>query len=150
MFNVHHSSYDPKTFVNKEDKISKNTEENAWRLKTHFQEAFNRESEFDPMVIDELKQHPIASALNKTSTANEIWSTIKKMKNNKAPGLSGVMTDMLKNLPEEGIALLTAHIQEFWENEECNYVIFGTKQNWLSSTKAKVIIMTQITGEEFV
>ena len=43
------------------------------------------------------------------------------MKNNKAPGLSGVTTDMLKNLPEEGIALLTAHIQEFWENEECNY-----------------------------
>jgi len=30
------------------------------------------------------------------------------------------MSDMLKNLPE-GIALLSAHIQEFWENKECNY-----------------------------
>ena len=35
--------------------------------------------------------------------------------------ISGVMTDMLKNLPEEGIALLTTHIQEFWENKECDY-----------------------------
>jgi len=43
------------------------------------------------------------------------------MKNNKAPGLPGVTTDMLKNLPEEGITLLTAHIQEFWENKECAY-----------------------------
>ena len=62
------------------------------------------------MVIDELIQHPITSALNSTPTADEIQSTIKKMKNNKAPGLSRIITDMLKSLPEEGIALLTAHI----------------------------------------
>jgi len=43
------------------------------------------------------------------------------MKNNKAPGLSAVTTDMLKNVPEEGITLLTTHIQEFWESKECNY-----------------------------
>ena len=61
------------------------------------------------MVIDDLIQHPIISTLNNTPTADEICGAIKKMKNNKAPGLSGVMTDMLKNLPEEGIALLTAH-----------------------------------------
>ena len=62
------------------------------------------------MVINGLKQHPITSALNNTPTADKIHSAIKKMKNNKAPGLSQVTTDMLKNLPEEGIALLTAHI----------------------------------------
>ena len=28
---------------------------------------------------------------------------------------------MLKKLPEKGIALLTTHIWEFWENEDCNY-----------------------------
>jgi len=62
------------------------------------------------MVIDDLIQHPIISTLNNTPTADEVHGTIKKIKNNKAPGLSGVMTDMLKNLPEEGIALLTVHI----------------------------------------
>ena len=43
------------------------------------------------------------------------------MNNNKAPGLSGITTGMLKTLPEEGITLLTTHIQEFWKNEECDY-----------------------------
>ena len=54
------------TFSNKEGKISKNTEENARTLKTHFQEVFNRESEFDATVIDGLKQHPITSTLDNT------------------------------------------------------------------------------------
>ena len=64
-----------------------------------------------------LTTHPIISTLDNTPTADEIRGAIKKMKNNKAPGLSRVTMDMLKNLPEEGIALLTAHIQEFWEDE---------------------------------
>ena len=42
-FNAHHSDYNPKTFSNKENKISKNTEENARTPKT-FQEVFNRDS----------------------------------------------------------------------------------------------------------
>jgi len=54
-FNAHHNDYNLKTFVNKEGKISKNTKENSQTLKTHFQEVFNRESNFDPTVIDEQK-----------------------------------------------------------------------------------------------
>ena len=94
-FNAHHSDYNPKTFSNKEGRISKNTEENTRTLKTHFQEVFNRDSEFDPTVIDDLTQLPIISTLDNTPTADEIRGAIKKMKNNKAPGLSGVTTDML-------------------------------------------------------
>ena len=102
------------------------------------------------MVIDELQQHPIASALNNTPTADEIWSAIKKMKNNKVPGLSGVMTDMLKKWSEERIALLTIHIQEFWEDKDCYYKIWHKTNLTLLNTKAKVITMTQTTGEGFV
>jgi len=48
------------------------------------------------MVIDDLIQHPIISTLNNTPTADEIHGTIEKMKNNKDPGLSGVMQTCLK------------------------------------------------------
>ena len=48
------------------------------------------------MVIDDLIQHPIISTLNNTPTADEIHGTIEKMKNNKDPGLSGVMMDIIR------------------------------------------------------
>ena len=52
---------------------------------------------------------------------DEIQNAIMKMKNNKSPGFSGVTTDMLKCLPEEGICLLDSLIQNFWTNHECDY-----------------------------
>jgi len=38
------------------------------------------------------------------------------MKNNKAPGVSRITTDMIKSLPEEDFQILTSHIQQFWED----------------------------------
>jgi len=40
------------------------------------------------------------------------------MKNNKLPGTSGVMTDMMNNLPFE---FLTYIIQAFWKNKEVDF-----------------------------
>jgi len=37
----------------------------------------------------------------------EIKTIINKMKNNKAPGITGVSTNMLKNLPDEALKFLT-------------------------------------------
>ena len=53
-------------------------------------------------------------------TLAEIKLALKKMKNNKAPGISGVTTYILKNIPEEGHTLLTLFVQQFWEGN-CNF-----------------------------
>ena len=71
-------------------------------------------------MIDQIDQRPIASTLDNWPSLAEVKLALKKMKNNKAPGLSGV-TDMLKTLPEEGHALLTSFVQQFWENHDCNF-----------------------------
>jgi len=42
------------------------------------------------------------------------------MKNNKAPGISGLTTDMLKSLPLEGLDLFTELIQVFWSKKDIN------------------------------
>jgi hypothetical protein len=43
------------------------------------------------------------------------------MKYDKAPGLSGLTTDMIKSLPNEAIQLYTEIINEFWNNEQVDF-----------------------------
>ena len=45
----------------------------------------------------------------------EVKAVINKMKNDKAPGITGVTTNMLKNLPKEGFKFLTDIIQTNWD-----------------------------------
>jgi hypothetical protein len=39
----------------------------------------------------------------------------------KAPGKSGITTDMLKKLPPEGFNLLTIFIQNYWQDINCDF-----------------------------
>jgi len=51
----------------------------------------------------------------------EIKTVINKMKNNKAPGIMGVTTDMLKNLPDEALKFLTDITQNYWDNPNTDF-----------------------------
>ena len=51
----------------------------------------------------------------------QIRSAIKKMKNNKAPCLTGLTMDMIKALPEEAVNFLTEAIHEYWMSSECDF-----------------------------
>ena len=59
------------------------------------------------MLTDDIAQRPTVTTLDTKPLIDEIKSVVKK----KAPGISGVTTDMIKNWPEEGFKLLTAYIQ---------------------------------------
>ena len=50
------------------------------------------------------------------------------MDNNKAPGCSYLIADMLKNLLEEGINFLTNLISQYWINEECQIGSWNIQQ----------------------
>ncbi len=43
------------------------------------------------------------------------------MANDKAPGKSGITTDMLKNLPPTAFQLYVELIQEYWKNQDVDY-----------------------------
>jgi len=47
-------------------------------------------------VLDEIKPMHMVEELGKAPTKNEIITSINGMKNNKAPGISGLTTNMLK------------------------------------------------------
>ena len=120
-FNAHHHKYNPKNFANARGKIAMSKPENAEILKKHFHEVFNRSTMIDETIIDEILQRPTANHLDNAPSVIEVKAAVKKMKNNKSPGISGATTDMFKNLPEEGYDLLTSFIQQFWENNECDF-----------------------------
>ena len=48
------------------------------------------------------------------------------MKNNKAPGITGVTTDMLKNLPDKALKFLTDIIQNYWDNPNTDFPSWHT------------------------
>jgi hypothetical protein len=85
-------------------------------------------------------------------------TAIKNRASEKAPGKSGVTTDMLKNLPPEGYNILTYLIQSYWQENDCNFDSWHTNilsllykgkgdskdpKNWrpicLKETTAKII-----------
>ncbi len=51
----------------------------------------------------------------------EIKKAIQRMANTKAPGKSGLTTDMLKNLPPKGFQLYVDLIQDYWKNQDIDY-----------------------------
>ena len=98
-FQGHHRNHLPSNFRNKNGVEAKTDTDNAQILNDHFQSLFNSGVQVDPTVLDSLPQHNIAHELGTVPTANEIKKAIAKMSYDKAPGQSGLTTDMVKNLP---------------------------------------------------
>ena len=96
--------------------------ENANILSKHYCKVFNQNAPYDPTITDKIDQNPQANpALGIAPNMKEIKTIINKMKNNKAPGITGVTTDMLKNLPDEALKFLTDITQNYWDNPNTDF-----------------------------
>ena len=82
--------------------------ENTTILKALFHEVYYRDTAIEPEIVNEIEHTLITNELKTTSTIDEVKCTLKKMKKYMAPGISGLTTDMIKNLPEEGFKLPTS------------------------------------------
>jgi hypothetical protein len=120
-FQGHHRTHLPSNFKNKNGIEAKNDDDNAVILNAHFHTLFNSQVEVDPTVLDNLPQLPIQHDLGEAPTANEIKSAIASMAYKKAPGQSGLTTDMIKNLPPKAFNHYVKIIQDFWINSEIDY-----------------------------
>ena len=125
-FQKHHHTYLPANFKNKKGIEAKTDSDNANILNSHFHSLFNSDVQVDPSVLDEIPQHAVKTELGVLPTAKEVKSAIASMAYEKAPGQSGVTTDMLKSLTPEAINFFTERIQEFWKDPNVDYESWHT------------------------
>jgi hypothetical protein len=125
-FQSHHKTYIPKNFKNKSGIEAKNDTDNAKILNTHLYSLFNSKVQVDYSVLENKPQRETASQLDKAPSEKEIRSAINGMAHDKAPGQSGVTTDMIKNLPKQAFDLYVKIMQNFWEDEEIDFSAWHT------------------------
>jgi len=90
-------------------------------LKEHYHEVFNHKVSINEKVLEHLKERTMSQELGEPPNQQQIMVAIQKMKNNKAPSITGVTTDMQKSLHIAAINLLTDVIQDFWMNPDCDF-----------------------------
>jgi hypothetical protein len=93
-------------FKNHRGKIAKDPKENSANLRAHWHSVFNMHAEYDESVIQDIPSYDTIEYFGETPTMKEIKEAISKMKNNKAPGGTGLSMDMLKNLPNNALDFL--------------------------------------------
>jgi hypothetical protein len=112
----------PMRFRNKDDDgLCTSSEENADVLANHLHRIFNRDTRVDRTVLDEIKQRPERPSLADEPTQEEIAKLLRKLKNGKAPGTSGIPAEAFKAMADHPQALDALHTEmlEFWRSQEC-------------------------------
>ncbi|VDO92279.1 unnamed protein product [Heligmosomoides polygyrus] len=74
---------------------TKSPEERLQRWKEFFERMYNHATSGDPQVAPPLVLIPEAIALDTAPTREEVAEAIRLLRNNKAAGIDGVMTEML-------------------------------------------------------
>jgi hypothetical protein len=115
------------TFFAREGVNATNDKENIGIACSHFEKVYNRESSFDPTVIDEVLQRPDNPDFNQLPTLAELNKAINDMASLAAPGESGLSPIAMKKLPKEAKEILLEIIHRYWnridENPEWNQAL---------------------------
>jgi len=64
--------------------------------------VFNRSATVNLTILDSIKHLPIIENYGTIPNTQEKMSAVQGKKNKKAPRITGVTMDMIKNLPQEG------------------------------------------------
>jgi hypothetical protein len=72
---------------------------------------FNCHAEVDYSVLDSIPRHETQHHMGEVPTWTKLKNAIRRMVNDKAPGKSGLTTDILKNLPPKAFQFYVNLIQ---------------------------------------
>ena len=94
-------------------------EENASVFADAFSQLYGREASFDPSVLDDLPQRPVAVGLDHVPSDDEIQLATSKL-HATAPGPSGLHARLWQALvsTSDGFGFVRHLVQHFWETEE--------------------------------
>ena len=93
-------------------KSGNNRYKNADILHEHYHYVFNHNSPHDTVILNKVEQKSEAKPiLGDAPNLEEVQIAIRRMKSNKAPVMLELMTNMLKNLLDEGIDYIAHLVQ---------------------------------------
>jgi hypothetical protein len=106
------------SFRKADGELATSDAENLEVYAPYCEKLYNRESRFDPKVLDELEQRPIIHDLSDLPTDDEIKAGIAKLKSGKSGGF-GQPAEALKITAEskEGFAIVKGFLLDFWDSE---------------------------------
>ena len=93
-------------------------EDQTKRWQRHFTKILNVESEVDMTVFNTLQQRTVAQELAELPTEDEIAEAVSHLRNNKAPGQSGILPEMVRYGGSDFLAALLSLVHCVW-NEGC-------------------------------
>ncbi len=105
---------------------STNAQHASWRQ--HFTKVLNVVSEYDPSVLEQVKQREEDDTLASVTSMVEVMKALTKMKNRKAAGSSGILPEMLKvGRKRSGfVAILRELLSMVWEERQ-------VPQDWINA-----------------
>ena len=95
----HHKAPASKTLRKPDGSLTSTDKEYADTLSGHFATIFSRtDITFDPTVLFLLPNTPVHNELDAPPSLEELWQTLQRLPNHKAPGPNGLTTNALKIL----------------------------------------------------
>jgi hypothetical protein len=146
---AHHRETRSMTLQDPDTEIVATTDdENLKVVQKYCNNLYNRQNQvtIDFTVLQDIRQRPEETELGLTPTDDEVFQALRKMKNNKAPGESGVTTEALKALSNYGKNLIVSMIKSFWENDQKHYDEWKTALLKLLHKKGSKKALTNYRG----
>jgi hypothetical protein len=146
---AHHRETRSMTLEDPDTQIVATTDdENLKVIQKYCDNLYNRQNKIavDNKILEDIRQRPKETELGLTPTSKEVLQALQKMKNNKAPGESGVTTEALKALSDHGKELIVTMIKTFWENDQKDYDEWKTALLRLLHKKGSKKALTNYRG----
>jgi hypothetical protein len=99
------------------------SKEKAAECVRHFKQVYNNCKHVDPEIFEELREimtYDIDHKLGEPPTFLEVCAAVRKLKNGKSPGPTGMSPDALKALDNDGLFFLHEFMCRFWKGDDDN------------------------------
>lgn len=92
------------------------SEEQLQRWHRHFTKVLNIQSDFDPSVFDQLSHRPVQEWPGDLPSMDEVLVAVRRLRNRKAAGCSGILPEMVKCAGEDLYNALLVLVHRIWED----------------------------------
>ena len=96
--------------------LAQTPEQNLEVACEHFYKQYNLRRPFDPEAAKIIEQHSEMGSLDHEISFNEFKKATMKLKNGKAPGITGAPPDAFELLNEENLRFVHGFVVDFWNN----------------------------------
>jgi hypothetical protein len=113
----HHTHPIAMKFRRANGSLAANPQENAEAVEAHFTKVLNSERPTLANAAETVQQRVTQEELGEKPTWEELKRAVVKLKNDKKPGMNGVMPNAYKCLDDENLSTLYEYITKFWEGD---------------------------------